>query len=100
VNNDNNIHSDKVIHHFPGGPGVYQGKIDIMTIFLNSLKNHSINEEIKYIIQIGSHIGNTENDYLYNNINFNFKYIMIEPVPYLFNQLKENYKSYSNIIFF
>jgi hypothetical protein len=21
VNNDNNIHSDKVIHHFPGGPG-------------------------------------------------------------------------------
>jgi lipopolysaccharide biosynthesis glycosyltransferase len=39
VNNDNNIHSDKVIHHFPGGPGVYQHKIDYMTIFLNSLKN-------------------------------------------------------------
>jgi lipopolysaccharide biosynthesis glycosyltransferase len=39
VNNDNNIHSDKVIHHFPGGPGVYQHKIDAMNIFLNSLKN-------------------------------------------------------------
>ena len=40
VNDDNNIHSDKVIHHFPGGPGVYQHKIDVMTIFLNSLKDY------------------------------------------------------------
>ena len=38
VNNDNNIHSDKVIHHFPGGPGIYQHKIDAMTIFLNNIK--------------------------------------------------------------
>ena len=94
VNNNNNINSDKVIHHFPGGPGIYKHKIEAMTIFLNKL-----HEEMKYIIQVGSHIGNTKNDYLYNNINLNFKYIMIEPVPYLFNQLKENYKSYSNIIF-
>ena len=57
------------------------------------------NNEAKYIIQVGSHIGKTCNDYLYNNINPNFKYIMIEPVPYLFNQLKENYKLYNNIIF-
>jgi hypothetical protein len=42
VNNDYDIHSDKVIHHFPGGPGVYQGKIDTMTIFLNSIKEHTI----------------------------------------------------------
>jgi len=40
VNNDNNIHSDKVIHHFPGGPGVYQHKIDAMTIFLNNIKDY------------------------------------------------------------
>ena len=40
VNNDNNIHSDKVIHHFPGGPGVYQHKIDAMNIFLNSIKKY------------------------------------------------------------
>jgi hypothetical protein len=39
VNNNNNIHSDKIIHHFPGGPGVYQHKIDAMTIFLNNIKN-------------------------------------------------------------
>lgn len=38
VNNDNNIYSDKVVHHFPGGPGIYHHKIDSMTIFLNSLK--------------------------------------------------------------
>ena len=39
VNNDDNIHSNKVIHHFPGGPGIYQHKIDTMTIFLNNIKN-------------------------------------------------------------
>jgi lipopolysaccharide biosynthesis glycosyltransferase len=39
VNNDFNIHSDKVVHHFPGGPGVYHHKIDSMTTFLNKLKN-------------------------------------------------------------
>ena len=41
VNNDNNIHSDKVIHHFPGGPGSYQHKIVSMTIFLNNIKNNT-----------------------------------------------------------
>ena len=33
VNNDDNIHSNKVIHHFPGCPGIYHHKIDTMTIF-------------------------------------------------------------------
>ena len=46
VNNDNNIHSDKVIHHFPGGPGVavgaYKHKIDAMTIFLNKINTKYI----------------------------------------------------------
>ena len=46
VNNDNNIYSNKVIHHFPGGPGVYQHKIDAMTIFLNSIKDFTINNNI------------------------------------------------------
>ena len=40
VNNDDNIYSDKVIHHFPGGPGVYQHKIVSMTKFLNNMKNY------------------------------------------------------------
>ena len=38
VNSDMNIHSDKVIHHFPGGPGVYQHKIVNMTNFLDNIK--------------------------------------------------------------
>ena len=42
VNNDNNIHSDKVIHHFPGGPGVYQRKIEYMNNFLNDMKDDII----------------------------------------------------------
>ena len=46
VNRDNNIHSDKVIHHFPGGPGCYQSKIDTMTIFLYNIKDFTINYNI------------------------------------------------------
>lgn len=53
VNGDNNIYSDKVIHHFPGGPGIYQHKIDIMTTFLNRIKDftiiNNINKAKQYI---------------------------------------------------
>jgi lipopolysaccharide biosynthesis glycosyltransferase len=40
VNNDYNIDSDKVIHHFPGGQGNYKDKIEKMYIFLNSVKDY------------------------------------------------------------
>jgi len=46
VNNDNNIYSDKVIHHFPGGPGVYQHKIYSMYKFLNNLKDSTIHNNM------------------------------------------------------
>ena len=46
VNNDDNIHSDKVIYHFPGGVGIYQHKIVKMNMFLNQMKDKSINENI------------------------------------------------------
>jgi len=40
VNNDENIHSDKVIHHFPGIPGFSPKKIQKMqTFLLNMSKN-------------------------------------------------------------
>jgi hypothetical protein len=39
VNNDLNIFSDKVVHHFPGGPGDYGHKIENMSVFLNKIKN-------------------------------------------------------------
>ena len=43
------------------------------------------------IIQIGSHIGNTCNDPIFNIIDDDVKLILVEPVPYLFEQLKKNY---------
>jgi predicted O-methyltransferase YrrM len=46
VNNDKNIHSDKVVHHFSGGPGVYAHKIYDMTVFLNDIKDFTINNNI------------------------------------------------------
>ena len=42
VNNDTNIHSNKVIHHFPGGPGIFTHKLETMTIFLSNLKDNKI----------------------------------------------------------
>jgi lipopolysaccharide biosynthesis glycosyltransferase len=39
VNNDNNIPSTKIIHHFPGGPVIYEHKIIKMNVFLDSFKN-------------------------------------------------------------
>lgn len=46
VNNDDNIESNKVIHHFPGGPGVYHHKIVNMNTFLNNMKDFTININI------------------------------------------------------
>ena len=42
VNNDHNIHSNKVVHHFPGGPGIHQYKLHDMNIFLNAIKDQTI----------------------------------------------------------
>jgi FkbM family methyltransferase len=57
----------------------------------------------KVIIQIGSHIGNTTNDPIFNKLDNNTTLILVEPVPYLFEQLKENYRekypNHSGIIF-
>lgn len=54
-NNNDNIHSNYVIHHYPGGPGVYHYKLLEMTKFSNALKDYIINMNIqntkKYINQ-------------------------------------------------
>lgn len=44
-----------------------------------------------FIIQIGSHVGNTTNDPIFKHIDESTKVILVEPVPYLFKQLKDNY---------
>ena len=49
VNNDYNINSNMIIHHFPGGPGFYNNKIIPMTNFLNNIKLYSYpNRKIIY----------------------------------------------------
>ena len=47
---------------------------------------------INFILQIGSHIGDTINDPIFNNVDETTKLFLVEPVPYLFEQLKINYK--------
>ena len=47
----------------------------------------------KTIIQIGSHVGNTCNDPIFNIVDNNTTLILVEPVPFLFEQLKNNYKT-------
>ena len=46
VNLDTNIHSDKTIHHFPGGPGVHENKLLCMNSFLSHLKDYTIRMKI------------------------------------------------------
>lgn len=57
----------------------------------------------KTIIQVGSHIGNTINDPIFKDIDNTTKLILVEPVPFLFNILKNNYikklKDISNVVF-
>ena len=57
----------------------------------------------RVIIQIGSHVGNTLNDPLFQNVDNSTKLILVEPVPFIFNQLKKNYTDKfpdsNNIIF-
>ncbi len=43
----------------------------------------------KTIIQIGSHVGNTCNDPIFNIVDNDTNLILVEPVPYLFEQLKK-----------
>jgi lipopolysaccharide biosynthesis glycosyltransferase len=38
VNNDHDINSSKIIHHFPGDPGMHQNKLKHMLRFLSGLK--------------------------------------------------------------
>ena len=49
------------------------------------------------IIQIGSNVGDTHNDPIFNIITNNTNLILVEPVPFLFEQLKNNYaKKFGN----
>jgi hypothetical protein len=40
VNNDHDINSSKIIHHFPGDPGLHVHKLKYMFTFFTGLKNN------------------------------------------------------------
>jgi len=51
----------------------------------------------KTVIQIGSHVGDTINDPIFEKVDLSTNLILIEPVEYLFNILKYNYnEKYKN----
>ena len=106
VNNDFNIHSDKVIHHFPGNPGVYQHKIEYMTIFLNNIKNYTFRipkvlfqtnktSNDKYILyMINNKLGSDWKYEFYNDIDVINFFINnpIDDLPYII----QKYNSFKN----
>lgn len=67
VNNDSNIYSDKVIHHFPGGPGIYKYKIEKMNNFLDNMKKN-YNIITKTLFQTSK---TPHEQYVLDMINFN-----------------------------
>ena len=57
VNQDTNIHSDKVIHHFSGDSSIHEDKIEAMALFLNSLNELSIATPIRNtVLYINEHL--------------------------------------------
>jgi len=56
VNNNASIHTDKIIHHFPGGPGVYGHKIESMTQYLNTLNIRYFEKNISTTVPTKSDI--------------------------------------------
>jgi FkbM family methyltransferase len=106
VNNDNNIHSDKVIHHFPEGPGIYQHKINAMTIFLNSMKEYYLtltipkvlfqtnrdNQE-EYVLNMIKHMLTSEWKYEFYNDADVIKFFIDNPI----SDLPEIIQKYNSI---
>jgi len=60
INNNLDVTNDKSIHHFPGGPGVYENKLYNMGVFMYNLKLHTLYHKLY-------HISNDNN--IKNNIN-------------------------------
>jgi predicted O-methyltransferase YrrM len=71
-NNDYDIHSDTIIHHFPGNPGIYNNKLEKMKNFLFHIKDDTISNNIanskKIIDDCLIHIIKNTNEKLEGNI--------------------------------
>jgi len=56
-------------------------------LYISTIKMYSN----QTIIQIGSHVGPSKNDPIFSLVDDTTKLILVEPIPFLFRQLKENY---------
>ena len=65
------------------------------------MSNSARNIVLDYL-QIGAHVGKTSNDFLFDKDCSDKQFVLIEPVPYLYNELVKNYeeKRKTNIITF
>lgn len=52
----------------------------------------------KTILQIGAHVGNTWNDSIFPHVDTTTKLFLVEPIPYLFTILQDNYRKKLNDI--
>lgn len=71
---------------------------------VHSLLRKIIRRKIKdkeaiYFIQIGANDGKTGDPFYELVLKYNLKGILVEPVPYLFERLKSNYKDQSEVVF-
>ena len=96
ANNDHDICSGKIIHHFPGKPGIYEHKINHMMKFLNKMKIASVMKNIddakKYIDQHLMPIINGCGELLEGNI------FMFHHTTTYTNQFLNKAKNISNMV--
>eukprot|EP00944_MAST-04C_sp_MAST-4C-sp1_P003239 g3239.t1 len=91
-----NFYNKPYIHHNRAiicEPLSMRQKVDKATYVNFQNMNRNILRPISNltIIQIGAHVGNTINDPIFEMADENMNLILIEPVPFLFKQLKRNY---------
>jgi len=60
--------------------------------------NTSAQNIVLYYLQIGAHVGKTPNDFLFDKEYSDRQMILIEPVPYLYNELVKNYEEKAKMI--
>jgi predicted O-methyltransferase YrrM len=96
VINEYNIHTDKVIYHFAGGPGDYGHKLVKMNKFLSDLKDYSIHHYInkakEYINEFLLPIIQNSNELLEGNI------FMVHNTTVYTNIFENKSKNISNLV--
>jgi len=70
INNNFNVESNIIIHHFPGGPGVYAHKLVYMKTFLNMCKSAYIRALFSGVPNIHDDVWTCSDEMRYDIYNF------------------------------